>query len=138
MEASLAADFPGMSSVPSLGTSMSALQAYMNAAREAQSSQATESYSQTAAGLPAVPAAPSHEDAADQQQRMLHFISHIDAECFISLLQMQDPPPMDSRDRAEYRRRYHQLREALVIPLPPGDSERSDPAIPSLPIDPRR
>ena len=49
--------------------------------------------------------------------------SHIDAECFISLLQILDPKPDDYRARAEYMRRYRQLRETLEIPLPPQDPQ---------------
>jgi hypothetical protein len=60
-------------------------------------------------------------DPATQQRLMLHFISHIDAECFISLLQTVDPKPDDYRARAEYNRFYHQLRESLEVPLAPQD-----------------
>ena len=60
-------------------------------------------------------------DPGADQQRMLHLISHIDAECFISLLKILDPKPDDYRARAEYKRRYEQLRQALEIPLPPLD-----------------
>jgi hypothetical protein len=62
-------------------------------------------------------------DPATEQQRMLHFISHIDAECFISLLQILDPKPDDYRARAEYQRHYRQLRETLEVPLPPQDTQ---------------
>jgi hypothetical protein len=43
-------------------------------------------------------------------------MSHIDATCFISLLQILDPLPDDYRARAEYRRHYRQLHETLEIP----------------------
>ena len=56
-------------------------------------------------------------DPVAQQQAIRHFISHIDAECFISLLQTMDPMPDDSRARAEYRRFYRELREVLEVPL---------------------
>ncbi len=59
---------------------------------------------------------------------MLHFISHIDANCFISLLQILDPMPDDYRARAEYRRRYEQLQETLEVPLPPQDPPAVPPA----------
>ena len=42
--------------------------------------------------------------SADDKQRMMHFISHVDAECFISLLKIMDPKPDDYRARAEYKR----------------------------------
>lgn len=63
-------------------------------------------------------------DPAAGQQKMQHFISHIDAECFISLLQTMDPLPDDPRARTQYRRFYRQLREVLELPLPPLDPPR--------------
>jgi hypothetical protein len=63
-------------------------------------------------------------DPATEQQRMLHFISHVDAECFISLLQTVDPMPDDYRARAEYKRFYRQLHETLEVPLPAQDLTR--------------
>ena len=60
-------------------------------------------------------------DPAAGQQKMRHFISHIDAECFISLLQTMDPLPDDPRARAQYRRFYRQLREVLEVPMLPLD-----------------
>ena len=62
-------------------------------------------------------------DPAAEQQRMLQFISHVDANCFISLLQMQDPMPDDPRARAEYKRFYRELHETLEVPLPPQDPQ---------------
>ena len=35
-------------------------------------------------------------DPATDQERMLHFMSHVDAECFISLLQVTDPHLFES------------------------------------------
>ena len=60
-------------------------------------------------------------ESADQEQLTLHFMSHISAECFISLLQTMDPLPDDERDRAEYKRFYRQLHDVLEVPLPPAD-----------------
>jgi hypothetical protein len=68
-------------------------------------------------------------NTATQQQLTLHFISHIDAECFISLLQTMDPLPADSRAQAEYKRFYHHLRDSLEVPLPP--QEPQPPGVPS-------
>jgi len=64
-----------------------------------------------------------------QRQLTLHFISHIDAECFISLLQTMDPLPAGSRAQAEYKRFYHHLRDSLEVPLPPQDPQ--PPGVPS-------
>jgi hypothetical protein len=70
-------------------------------------------------------------DPAAGQQKMRHFISHIDAECFISLLQTMDPLPDDPRARTQYRRFYRQLREVLELPMlpidPPPVGAASDP-----------
>jgi hypothetical protein len=54
----------------------------------------------------------------DQQKQILHLMSHVEADCFISLLQILDPLPHDERDRAEYRRHYRQLRQVLETPPP--------------------
>ena len=61
-------------------------------------------------------------DPATEQQLTMHFISHINASCFISLLQILDPLPDDYQVRAEYRRFYRQLHESLEIPPPPRDA----------------
>jgi len=58
------------------------------------------------------------DDPATQQQKTLHFISHVNAECFISLLQITDPKPDGSRARVEYNRYYRHLRQTLETPLP--------------------
>jgi hypothetical protein len=83
--------------------------------------------SATNPGLSATPAPYRGSDATAEQQRMLHLISHVDAECFISLLQMLDPKPDDYRARAEYKRRYEELREALEVPPPPVDPQPRPP-----------
>ena len=57
-------------------------------------------------------------DPATEQQLTMHFISHINASCFISLLQILDPSPDDYRARAAYQRFYRQLHESLEIPPP--------------------
>jgi hypothetical protein len=56
------------------------------------------------------------DDPAEEKGQILQFMSHIDATCFISLLQILDPMPDDYRARAEYRRHYRQLHETLEIP----------------------
>ncbi len=73
--------------------------------------------------LTATPGHPQRSAPATDQQRMMNLISHVDAECFISLLQTMDPVPDDFRARAEYKRRYRQLRETLEVPLPTQDPE---------------
>jgi hypothetical protein len=78
-------------------------------------------------GSAATPAPYSGSEPGADQQRMLHLISHVDAECFISLLQILDPKPDDYGARAEYKRRYEQLRQALEVPLPPADPQPRPP-----------
>jgi hypothetical protein len=56
------------------------------------------------------------DDPAEERGQILQFMSHIDATCFISLLQILDPMPDDYRARAEYRRHYRRLHETLEIP----------------------
>jgi hypothetical protein len=75
--------------------------------------------------------APRPTDPATDQGKTLHFISHIDAECFISLLQTMDPVPNDFRARTEYRRFYRQLREVLEVPPP-----TPNPVPVDIPTDP--
>jgi len=58
-------------------------------------------------------------DPEKAKEVMDHFVSHVSAECFISLLQIQDPMPFDHQKRAEWRRFYQQLHQALETPLPP-------------------
>ena len=89
------------------------------AARCAESTQTPPWASPTQPNPAAVLDFATPEDPAAQQQAMRHFIGHIDAECFISLLQTMDPLPDDSRARAEYRRFYRELREILEVPLLP-------------------
>jgi hypothetical protein len=56
-------------------------------------------------------------DPAAQHEKTLHLISHVNAECFISLLQITDPKPDDYRARAEYKRFYGHLRQSLETPV---------------------
>ena len=58
-----------------------------------------------------------HADPATDQERMLHFMSHVGADCFISLLQIADPLPDDWQARKEYKRFYRDLRDTLTVPL---------------------
>jgi hypothetical protein len=59
----------------------------------------------------------NREDPEKAREVMDHFMSHVDAECFISLLQIQDPMPFDHQKRAEWRRFYHQLHDVLETPI---------------------
>jgi hypothetical protein len=57
-------------------------------------------------------------DPAAQQKSALHLLSHVDAACFISLLQIMDPKPQDYQGRAEYKRYYQKLEGVLTLPDP--------------------
>jgi hypothetical protein len=107
-----------MDSLAAIGSFLSPLQARVLAGRDVKPAP-------YAPGIPPAESNPTaaldsaqRRDPATEQQRMLHFISHIDAECFISLLQILDPTPDDYRARAEYKRFYRQLRDTLEVPLP--------------------
>jgi hypothetical protein len=63
------------------------------------------------------------KDQPTQQQSALHLLSHIDAACFISLLQILDPKPDDFRARAEYKRRYQKLEGVLTLPEPAKETQ---------------
>jgi 3D (Asp-Asp-Asp) domain-containing protein len=63
-------------------------------------------------------------DPSVEQTATMSFISHVDAECFISLLQMMDPKPTAEEGKAQNQRYYAQLRSVLVIPAPPPDPAR--------------
>lgn len=110
-----------MDSVLAIGSSLAPRQVRPAAARDPELGAFIATVSAAEPNTPAGPASVTTEDAADDRQRMLHFISHVDAACFISLLQTMDPMPADSRLQAEYKRHYRQLREALEVPLPPQD-----------------
>ena len=105
------------------GSSLSALQSFTFAARDAASAPSAPWASRVAPDPAGVFEAVKGGDPAAEQQRMPHFISHIDAECFISLLQILDPKPDDYQARTQYRRYYQQLREALELPPPPLDPQ---------------
>lgn len=100
------------------GSSLPLLPSFVSATRDAATAQSAPWGSPAALDPAAAVDSMKGPDPAAEQQRMLHFISHIDAECFISLLKMIDPPPDDVRDKAEYRRRYALLRQALELPTP--------------------
>ena len=53
-----------------------------------------------------------------QQQSALHLLSHVDAACFISLLQVLDPKPQDFQGREQYKRYYRKLEGVLTLPVP--------------------
>ena len=117
-----------MDRIPAIGSPLPALPSRAPAIRESDSSAFAALIS---------PAEPEHAaplldalnggDPATQQQRIAHFTSHVSAECFISLLQTMDPMPYDHRARAEYKRHYAQLRDALTVPPPPRDAGPVDP-----------
>ncbi len=59
----------------------------------------------------------SDGESGTDPQLLRYFTSHVDAACFIALLQMQDPLPRDERLRPEYRRHYRDLHESLETPV---------------------
>ena len=96
-----------MDSVLAVRPSPSLLQAFAPAPRRSEESAVAAAFDAIAS-----------KDPVKEQQAIAHLMSHIDAECFISLLKVMDPPPDDVRDKAEYRRRYALLRQALELPTP--------------------
>ena len=118
-----------MDRLPAIGSSQPAWQAPLPANRDADPS-VDGPWPFAPEPDPAVPLGLDHRDPADQQ-RILHFMSHVNAECFISLLQTMDPMPYDTCARAEYRRYYRQMRESLETPLlsvdPPPLGAPADP-----------
>jgi hypothetical protein len=107
-----------MDSLLSIGSLLPARQTELAPARDAGSAPYIPELPLMQPNATAAVDSTHRSDPATDQQRMLHFISHVDAECFISLLQILDPRPDDYRARAEYKRFYHQLRETLEVPLP--------------------
>jgi hypothetical protein len=126
-----------MDPVQAIGSSLSVSRANMLAARAVESVLSQVPTSQSDRSLPAVLDAIPGADPATRQQLMAQFKSHVDAACFLSLLQILDPLPDDERDRAEYKRRYRQLRDVLELP-PPLPDPRPIGAPPGCPIDPLR
>ena len=110
-----------MDSLRAIGSSLPALQVRSLANRDVESVLYAPEISPTEPNPTSPLASAERGDPAADRQRMLHFISHIDAECFISLLQTVDPMPDDYQARAAYKRFYHQLRESLEVPLPSED-----------------
>jgi hypothetical protein len=106
-----------MDSVSAVRPSPSLLQAFAPALRTAESPLLAP-YSHAESAVAAAFDAIASQDPVKEQQAITHLMSHIDAECFISLLKVMDPPPDDVRDKAEYRRRYSLLRQALELPTP--------------------
>jgi hypothetical protein len=62
-------------------------------------------------------------DPTTDQDSMRHFVGHVNAECFVSLLKIVDRMPDDYRARAAYKLRYRHLRESLEIPVLAPESE---------------
>jgi hypothetical protein len=67
--------------------------------------------------MAALDSSPSKDPAA-QQLSALHLLSHVDAACFISLLQIMDPKPDDYQGRVAYKRYYRKLEGVLTLPVP--------------------
>jgi hypothetical protein len=121
METAQAADGFSMDSLPAIGSSLPTVQARSTANLDA----GFATYASAALAAVPNPTGPigseQRSDPATEQRRMMHFISHVNADCFISLLQIVDPMPDDYRARAEYKRFYRQLHDTLEIPLSPPD-----------------
>jgi hypothetical protein len=122
-----------MNPVQSVGSSVSALQAALNSARGVEMLVGAEPNNEPDFDLPASIDALNARDPVRAKQTMTHFVSHVNAECFLSLLQIMDPLPDDERKRATYRQYYRQLRDVLTVPVPPSpvdprtDARTSDP-----------
>jgi len=74
-----------------------------------------------AADVPALLDPANRADPEREQELTLHFMSHVSADCFVSLLQTMDPMPSDEIKRAEWRRFYGQLDNSLIVPVPPSE-----------------
>ena len=112
-----------MDDLLAIGSSLPSWQARSLASRDVELAPCVPGISPTEPNPTAALDFVQRSDPATEQQRMLHFISHIDAECFICLLQILDPMPDDYPARAEYKRFYRQLHESLEVPLPPPDPQ---------------
>jgi hypothetical protein len=110
-----------MDGLLAIGSLLPPVQAHSPASRDTQVDPYTQDDSLPEPSVAAAARSVPSSESADDKQRMMHFISHVDAECFISLLKIMDPRPDDYRARAEYRRYYDQLRETLTVPLPPQE-----------------
>ena len=122
-----------MDPVLAIGSSLPPVQARVSASRGTGPTAYAPLFSTAAPDLAQTLDALNRGDPASDQQVMTHFISHIDAECFISLLKILDRVPDDYQARAEYKRFYQQLRQTLEVPLLPVDPQ---PA--GTPTDPLR
>ena len=109
-----------MDRLPAIGSPLPALPPRASAPHDAESSlfAALMSPGESGHAAPLLDAIKSG-DPATEQQRIAHFTSHVNAECFIALLRTMDPMPEDYQARAVYQRFYRQLHEVLEIPLPP-------------------
>jgi hypothetical protein len=112
-----------MDPVIGIGSSLPARQTELPATRDVGSAGFGAAMSAADANPAAMLDASHGSDPAAEPQRMLHFMSHVNAECFISLLKIVDPKPDDYRARSEYKRYYQQLRETLEVPLPPQEPQ---------------
>ena len=110
-----------MDGLLAIGSMLPPLETRSPASRDAEPAPYAQVVTSTEASLAAASKSVPSGESADDKQRMMHFISHVDAECFISLLKIMDPKPDDYSARAEYRRYYNQLRETLTDPLPPQE-----------------
>jgi hypothetical protein len=127
IDAVAAAEGSDMDPVVSAGSSQAAWQQRLAESRAAQPSPfgpAASSFGaemSAAADIPVLLDPANRTDPEREHELMTHFMSHVSADCFVSLLQTMDPMPYDEIKRAEWRRFYAQLHDSLVIPAPPSD-----------------
>jgi hypothetical protein len=120
-------DGSDMDPVVSPGSSLAAWQQRLAESRSVQPSLYAPASSPFAAEMSAAADIPALLDPANradperERDLMTHFMSHVSADCFVSLLQTMDPMPYDEIKRAEWRRFYAQLHDSLVIPVPPSE-----------------
>lgn len=120
MEAAGRAEGSLMDPLTAMRSSLPARQVGLSASRDAESSPFAPAASEAgfASDLMAALDSSPRKDPAAQQQSALHLLSHVDAACFISLLQILDPKPDDYQGRVAYKRYYRKLEGVLTLPVP--------------------
>jgi hypothetical protein len=126
IDAGVPTEGSGMDPVVSAGSSLSAWQRRLAdspaaGALYAPASSPFAAEISAAADIPALLDPANRADPQREQELMAHFMSHVSADCFVSLLQTMDPMPYDEIKRAEWRRFYSQLHDSLIVPGPPSE-----------------
>ena len=112
-----------MDSLAAIGSYMPPAPTRLPASRDAAAAESAPWASETERDLMAALDRSHPDDPQREHQAVLHLLSHVNAECFISLLQIMDPMPHDYQGRVQYKRFYQKLHEVLEIPLPPPDPQ---------------